>query len=89
MVLISLRMLSLSLEVPMLYSDVFPLLEAMTNDLQERCKEIVQLRTQLSRAGLFPETEIQSDISCIYSDFKIWRDFVDLYFDGIYPFIGE
>ena len=89
MELISQKKLILHTEVLMLYSDVFPVLEAMSNDLLARCKEIVSLRTQLSKVGLFPDSELEADISCVYRDFKIWREFVDTYFNGIDPFIGE
>ena len=73
----------------MLYSDVFPLLEAMSNDLLARCKEIASLRTQLSKVGLFPDSELECNIPCVYKDSKIWREFVDTYYNGIDPFIGE
>ena len=45
--------------------------------------------TILSKVGLFPDSELECDISCVYKDFKIWREFVDTYYNGIDPFIGE
>lgn len=72
-----------------LYSDVYPLLDAMTRDLLKMTETIVQLRSKLSAAGMFPVQELHSDLSCIYSDFKVWNDFVEVYFDGTDPFVGE
>ena len=67
----------------------WPDCEAMSNDLLARCKEIVSLRTQLSKVGLFPDSELECNIPCVYKDSKIWREFVDTYYNGIDPFIGE
>ena len=72
-----------------LYSDVYPLLDAMTRDLLKMTETIVQLRSKLSAAGMFPVQELHSDLSCAYSDFKVWNDFVEVYFDGTDPFVGE
>ena len=65
------------------------LLDAMTRGLLKMTETIVQLRSKLSAAGMFPVQELHSDLSCVYSDFKVWNDFVEVYFDGTDPFVGE
>lgn len=72
-----------------LYSNVYPLLEAMTKDLLKMTENLIQLRKQLSELKQFPKSEICSDLSCVYSDFKLWNDFVEVYFGGIDPLVGE